>query len=741
MSFVCDIFDHMKINEIMKYGVLGGILAILFVPFIVADHQFFPFITGKGFVFRIGIEIIFAVWVMLALRDRSYLPKFSWITGAVLIFFGVIALADIFGENPYKSFWSNYERMEGLISLIHFLLYYFVVSSVFKTDKLWKIFLNVSVVSSVIMAVYGFFQLAGKLVINQGGVRVDGTFGNASYLAVYMLVNMFFAAFLFLRTKENIYLKVSYAIAFIMQGTILYHTATRGAILGVIGGIAVSALLIAIFSKGNKAARIGSIGTLVVILAIVGSVFAIRNTDFAKSSQTLGRFTSINAESIKSQGRYFVWQMAWEGFKERPILGWGQENFNYVFNKNYDPKMYTQEQWFDRTHDIFLDWLIAGGALGLLSYLALYVALLLYLWRGKNSFSLTDKSIITGFIAGYVFQNVFVFDNLVSYILFFTVLAFVHAMSTTDRESVRWLSKISSNPEIAERIAMPIVLLALAISMYFGNIKPILANRALIGAVDYGKSTPQQSLENFKKVFTYNTFGSSEAREQFLTAIPRFSTPNIPVEVKNEFYKLAKDQLIIQVNETPNDTRYLLFTGNVLTQLGEYKEALTYLERARETSPGKQNIYFAIGAAEISIGPSEFAKALAAFKTAYDLEPSYTEAKMIYAIGAIYNKDYKLGGELLRDLDPKEVLFDDRVLSAYYVTGNLPEVLSILQARIKIDPKDTQSYFRLAAAYLQAGDRSKSIEQLKKAEQIDPNVKQQADYLISEIQAGRNPIK
>jgi hypothetical protein len=52
--------------------------------------------------------------------------------------------------------------------------------------------------------------------------------------------------------------------------------------------------------------------------------------------------------------------MALKGIAERPVLGWGQENFNYVFNKYYNPQMFGQEEWFDRTHNVVLDWLIAG---------------------------------------------------------------------------------------------------------------------------------------------------------------------------------------------------------------------------------------------------------------------------------------------------------------------------------------------------------------------------------------------
>ena len=102
--------------------------------------------------------------------------------------------------------------------------------------------------------------------------------------------------------------------------------------------------------------------------------------------------------------------MAIKGFKERPILGWGQENFNIVFNKHYNPLM-DQEQWFDRTHNIILDWLIAAGILGALSYLSLFVAVLVLIWR-RGTFTFVEKSILTGLFAAYFFHNMFVFDNL-----------------------------------------------------------------------------------------------------------------------------------------------------------------------------------------------------------------------------------------------------------------------------------------------------------------------------------------
>ncbi len=141
-----------------------------------------------------------------------------------------------------------------------------------------------------------------------------------------------------------------------------------------------------------------------------------------------------------------IWGMALEGFKEHPILGWGQENFNFVFNKYYNPGMYAQEPWFDRAHNVFFDWLIVGGILGLLAYLSLFATAIYLLWFRIGTWSVTSKSILTGLLAGYFFQNLFVFDNLISYIMFFSVIGYIHSISTKD-------NVFKKASEIIERIA------------------------------------------------------------------------------------------------------------------------------------------------------------------------------------------------------------------------------------------------------------------------------------------------
>src|SRR3989344_4135473 len=143
--------------------------------------------------------------------------------------------------------------MEGFVTLAHLLAYFLVTASVF-TENLWQKFLNTWLISSTLIGVYGLFQIAGLAEIHQGGVRVDASFGNATYLAVFLLITFFISLYKFWRTESSSF-KYAYGVLGLLQLFVLYHTATRGAILGLFVGLLVTALYIALFEKENKKVR------------------------------------------------------------------------------------------------------------------------------------------------------------------------------------------------------------------------------------------------------------------------------------------------------------------------------------------------------------------------------------------------------------------------------------------------------------------------------------------------------
>src|SRR3989338_491693 len=186
---------NMTLEKFLRGVVLAGIFAIPFIPLIVAQSMFFPFITGKNFTFRIIVEIIFALWLALAFVNPEYRPRRSWTLYALAFFVLMIGISDVFGANPMKSIWSNYERMEGWVTLAHLLMFFIVLTSMLS-EKLWKWFWHTSIGISVLIGFYGIFQLMGWITINQGGLRLDATFGNAIYLGIYMIFHLFITAFM-----------------------------------------------------------------------------------------------------------------------------------------------------------------------------------------------------------------------------------------------------------------------------------------------------------------------------------------------------------------------------------------------------------------------------------------------------------------------------------------------------------------------------------------------------------------
>ena len=83
-------------KQILKTGVIFGLFLIPFIPFLVSSSLFFPFITTKAFTFRIIVEVIFALWLLLSLLDSSYRPKKSLVLYAVFGLLFIIGLADLF---------------------------------------------------------------------------------------------------------------------------------------------------------------------------------------------------------------------------------------------------------------------------------------------------------------------------------------------------------------------------------------------------------------------------------------------------------------------------------------------------------------------------------------------------------------------------------------------------------------------------------------------------------------------
>ena len=736
----------MNLNKILKYIIYSGLFLVPLVPLVVADSLFFPFITGKNFAFRIITEIVVGAWAVLAIRNKNYRPKFSWLLINFIAFVGIMGVADLLGANPAKSFWSNFERMEGWVTILHLLGYFIVLGTMLNTEKLWNRFFNTSIGVSVFICLYGILQLLGKITINQGGVRVDATFGNAAYLAIYLLFNFFITLILFVKRGERRFAEkkkflsfgavdFAYIFAMFLQLFILYHTATRGAILGLFGGLLI--VFIFFFLSKNIIPPVKKIGTYGLITFSVVAVlfFSLKDASFVKNSPVLSRISSISMNEI-SRSRLPVWNMAMKGFSERPIIGWGQENFNYVFDKNYDPKMYNQEQWFDRAHNVFLDWLIAGGILGLFIYLCFYFFGIKYVWSGgeENKFSISEKILLLGLFAGYFFHSIFVFDNITSYLMFFSVLAYIHSRTPARQNEKEKLVNI--NNEWMKNVAVVIVIFTTLFSIYFFNAKGILSGRTFIKALVKSRSQNfSEGLGLFKKALAYDAYSKLEIREQLAQIASELaSNQNIDLQAKQQFFDTAKDEMLKQIEKDPENARYEVFAGALYNRYKMYDEAIRHLEKSLQLSPNKQSIMFELGTSYLNKGRDK--DALEILKKAFDGDQTYIDARIIYAIAAIYSGENKLADGLLVPVWGTALVHDDRIVKAYFDTGQFDKVIQISKERIEKEPNNIQFRVALALAYIKSGMKNEAIGEIRQAMVLNPSFKSDGEKIIKGIEEG-----
>ncbi|HVZ76255.1 MAG TPA: O-antigen ligase family protein [Candidatus Paceibacterota bacterium] len=740
----------MSYTTYLRWGVIGGLILIPFVSFIVATggifpNMFFPFITGKNFAFRILVEALLLIYVILAMREPKYRPKASLLMWSVGIFVAWMALATVLSVDPIKSFWSNFERMDGYITVIHLFALFIVAGAVLSAEKAWDMLFRASVIAGAIQGAYALMQvlhLFGLAPSSQSGPRADTSFGNATYLAVFMLFNIFLTLYMLSREWRSLTARTLYIIALLLQLPALYFTETRGAELGLVGGLIIMTLYIALCGRGAelRRARQASFVGIGLIVILFGGFFAIRNAPFATHIPGFSRLASLSLSDPTVQARLqFIWPIAIKGGLEKPITGWGQENFNFIFNKYYDPAMYSQEQWFDRAHNEFLDWFVAGGVPAALIYISFFALAAWAIFR-SDALSVPEQAILLGLLAAYAFNNLFVFDNLMSIVYFFLILAFVHSLSWRPLPRFMALSRPMGEHGIA--VVAPLAAVVILGGMWYFNADAIARAQTLIAAIESNDPstgaarTPEQSLAAFKTALGQGELGYQETVEQLFQYASNTIAPSSSVnpDTKQEFYNLTLSAGNTLLAQRPNDARIELFDGIFLSQFGQYDQALAHLQHAAALSPDKQQILFQEGLMYVQEGDT--ASALPVLKKAFDLAPDYDQARIIYAGGLYYAGQQAAGDALLTERFGTTTVDDDQLLQFYQNTKQYERVIDIWNLRAAKNPADANTLYGLASAYFAAGNTTQTITILQQIIKDNPSLASQVEPIITQIQNG-----
>lgn len=431
-----------------------------FTVLVVSSGTLFPFIVGKYVFFRIitGLALICFLWGWATDKSKSKNQKSkiwdeknkfsnfgSWFSGTILksplviavsVFVLIFILACFFGYDPASSFWSNFERGEGGLQMLFLGIFFILLVLLFRDEKSWRKMFLLSVVAAGLSIVFvlipgwsGLFF--GK--INLCG-RFPGSLGNSAYMGTYLIFVLFYAAFSANGAGKK-YQKWILFGSLVFFFIFLFLTQTRGAFLGLAAGI-LAGLAYLIFYL--PAGRLRLILTSLLFFLIVAGFFvwqfrqSINLMPFCKGGSG-NRLLDLSFQTRNFQTRLLLWKQSLKIFRERPLLGWGPENFYPAIEKYGHPAF---EVWFDRAHNIFIDYLTQTGILGLLSYLSVFAAFFWQLLKksffkpqnfsAANCQSLIANGLIFALAAAYLIQGLVLFEVLPIYINLFLFLGFVN---------------------------------------------------------------------------------------------------------------------------------------------------------------------------------------------------------------------------------------------------------------------------------------------------------------------------
>jgi len=751
----------MNLEKILKYIIWAGLIGICFIPLIVKSNYFFPFIVPKTLAFKVIVEIIFLAFLGLAVIKKEYRLKLNLVLVLFFLYIVTVFLSSIAAGSFYFSFWSNNERSEGLLLLLHLFLFLIVLSGFLRRIKDWLITFEAFFASGLLVSLFGLGQYLNLdwILESAGGSRIASTIGNAGYVAGYLIFNIFFGLLLFF-FRKNRYLRLYYILGIILQIFIVLNTLSRGGILALAFSLTgFVGYLVFSYLKSNKLVRNTGIIILLLIVFFAGLVFFNKQANWVKNNPVLNRIVSISTSATTAQNRLMTWQSAYQGFKEKPFLGYGYENFYQVFDKYFNPKIYRHAGsvvWFDRAHNIIFDRLITGGLIGLLLYLSLLFIPLIYLWKyfwkNKTASGYLIPVIFSLVMLAYFIQNLFIFEALVTYIPLFLVLGFLSQFSPT------WGKKISQSKKPYLVLLTIGIIIFLPILFSF-NIKPASANKGLIDAmIKVQTQKYQEAYDQFVNVIDKNTANNQEYRQHFAEFVTGLiNKEDLDQAWINQAIIRAEQEFDKQIEEKPLNTRNYLMFMRFLNKAYQFNierlnKSLALAERAVQLSPARPQIYYESGYSQIylgkyyqSLGQTEkaeelFSQSITNMQKAIDLNDQVPESyinmvMVLFTVGRSEQIQFYLDkmDELGLNYHSEGVL--NRMVNSAIRAGEYQWTLKIHQELTELVPEKPDYWIDLALSYAYLGQKEKAVETAEKVKSFGGEYAEQADLFIQDVLA------
>lgn len=748
-----------KTSEKFSLSIIHwGNYLILFIPFLVYRRTLFPYIFVKIIIFQILVEIIFVFWLCLMIFNKKYRPDFkNPLVLSSTIFIGILFLTMFTGVDFSRSFWGTHERMTGIFTILHFYIWFLILTSCFKDWRDWRKFIWVSLGCSFLVGLYGLGQKLGfQFLLREADVtRLSSTLGNPIFLAVYAMMHIFLAGFLIF-VERKWFLK-SLAIFLIIFNLIIMPLSASRGVFWSFGFTLILFFILLIILISSKKIKI----TIIFLLLLIISGFIFLQTSkvqpyVEKLPYSLKRIVDLKELKEFDWTRTLAWNIAFQGFKEKPIFGWGWENYNIVFNKYYNPRYLEggfAETWFDKSHNQILDLLVLTGIFGIISYLAIFFSLFRALYKRvrKNTEMALSGKIAVGILglmfSAYFVQNLSVFDTPASLIIFYFGLGLVYFITnSTDYESNQTANKDQlRGGKSLKKFSFFLVIVLSVFAIYKFNIKPLRQSHFAYLGANLSLTNLETGLGFYKKALSRPCFVNSEIRLQLVKSLlgARGYSNTSPSVLKGGL-EFAISEIEKSIKEHPLDVRQYLFLGKTYNAAAVFDKS--YSEKAEKTlqialefSPKRQEIYYDLGWAKLS--QKKYDESIDIYKKALNLNEnvigSYWNLGLAYLSAGKYkegleeiNIAHQMGYSYYRP-DPNITLF---IAKAFSEVGDYTRAISLCDFVLSQIDSGNIDAMALKTIYLvKSGSMAEALKLLGEISKINPDVAKEVEEFINKL--------
>jgi len=435
--------------------------------------------------------------------------------------------------------------------------------------------------------------------------------------------------------------------------------------------------------------------------------------------QSLQRFSSVSFADTTVQTRLLSVSTGWEGFLARPALGWGPENYNLVFDKYYNPKLYPAENWFDHAHNIFFDIATTMGSAGLVAYALLlgYLAFCIIVFARSAPENYWTGIFCFALVVAYFTQNIFVFDSLSTYLRFFIVLAFAgngFKLGDAEERAPEDKERRFYNPSWKTAV---ILLPVFAVMIYCVDIRPALGAYHTVVALQIPTSYASEALSSFERALAYSNFGREEVRGKLADYASEVLHDEgiTDTALKRRIAEFTMQEMEDSIAREPFNFRNYLYYASFLNGNHDKLAAIGIphaLERADEVlalaqdlAPKKPILYLQWG--RVKAAQKDTAGAVTMYEKAAALNPAATEPQVRLAIA------YGKAGMRERSLEVARAVFESNA------------------------SLDVRTYIEFAENFATLGAYDEAVMAAQKAVERDPSLASPADAFIRSLEAKR----